>query len=310
MRHAQTHVVLDSDGYELPVRSLAPRLPALTRRAVGDICWQYRRRVLAIVGIAYWDAHVACQRLPRRGEKLRVVPVFSGPGGDAANTASHLAELGCPVTLCCRLAADDAGESFRAACRARPNLQLLAQPVSHTTQATLLGLPSGERTILYVEPEEGMKPLADEASLAVVEQAWGAWVDVADSDSRVAFANAAHRCGFPALHLDEVGAAGCRANWAVGSLDESPLPAEALMLKVGLDACVMTEGARRQHLWRPQCGWEHLPALVVPAILDSTGAGDSFLAGLLAGLRRGLSATDACALGSQTAARCVQTLGA
>jgi sugar/nucleoside kinase (ribokinase family) len=83
-----------------------------------------------------------------------------------------------------------------------------------------------------------------------------------------------------------------------------------LMHKVGLDICVMTDGAQGQHLWRPQHGWESLPASTVSSVLDATGAGDSFLAGLLAGLRRGLNATAACALGSQTAARCVQTLGA
>jgi sugar/nucleoside kinase (ribokinase family) len=54
-----------------------------------------------------------------------------------------------------------------------------------------------------------------------------------------------------------------------------------------------------------------IPAAKPPgAVIDTTGAGDCFLGGLLTGLLRGLSPTEAGRLGSATGACCVTCLGA
>ena len=45
-------------------------------------------------------------------------------------------------------------------------------------------------------------------------------------------------------------------------------------------------------------------------VVDTTGAGDSFFAGLLVGLLRGMSLADAGRLGAATGACCVTALGA
>lgn len=53
-----------------------------------------------------------------------------------------------------------------------------------------------------------------------------------------------------------------------------------------------------------------VPAYDVKNVVDTTGAGDSWCAGLLAGLREGLPMPEAALLGNATAAHCIQAAGA
>lgn len=65
-------------------------------------------------------------------------------------------------------------------------------------------------------------------------------------------------------------------------------------------------------LLSPRTGeWIEIPCLPAPGpVIDTTGAGDSLLAGLLAGMLRGLGPRDAGLLGAAAAACCVTGLGA
>jgi len=54
----------------------------------------------------------------------------------------------------------------------------------------------------------------------------------------------------------------------------------------------------------------YVAAYKVDQVLDTTGAGDAWDAGLLGGLSLGLGLSDACLLGNATAAFCIQALGA
>lgn len=69
---------------------------------------------------------------------------------------------------------------------------------------------------------------------------------------------------------------------------------------------------RRGVLLSPQAGeYLEIPAAPPPgAVVDTTGAGDCFLGGLLTGLLRGMSAADAGRLGCAAGACCVTCLGA
>jgi sugar/nucleoside kinase (ribokinase family) len=86
-------------------------------------------------------------------------------------------------------------------------------------------------------------------------------------------------------------------------------------------ACYRSHGApglvgvklgTRGTLLSPNDGeWLEIPCVQAPGpVVDTTGAGDSLLAGLLTGLLRGMPARDAGLLGAATAACCVTGLGA
>jgi len=56
---------------------------------------------------------------------------------------------------------------------------------------------------------------------------------------------------------------------------------------------------------------QEIPCLPAPApVVDTTGAGDALLAGLVAGLVRGMPPREACLLGAANAASCVTAAGA
>jgi sugar/nucleoside kinase (ribokinase family) len=72
---------------------------------------------------------------------------------------------------------------------------------------------------------------------------------------------------------------------------------------------VLTDGDRGS-LLADETGERWIPASPVPSVIDSTGAGDAFLGGFLAGQILGLEAEDAARLGNACGAACVERLGA
>jgi sugar/nucleoside kinase (ribokinase family) len=76
--------------------------------------------------------------------------------------------------------------------------------------------------------------------------------------------------------------------------------ARAVIIKLGADGCWLA---------RPE-GQIHIPAVPVEQIVDTTGAGDAFAAGLLSGLRQGMDLEHACQLGAQQGALTTGFLGA
>ena len=170
--------------------------------------------------------------------------------------------------------------------------------------------PDGERTILYVEPDEGMKPAADARALRAVREAWGAWIDLDVPADRLALLRAAVRGGCPAAHLEAVVSGGGCVNWTVGSLAESTFPDRDLLHQAKVRACVMTDGARGYHVWEPERSWTRANAVRCDDVVDSTGVGDAFLGGFLGGLFRWGDPRRAAMLGAQISSGCAAHVGA
>jgi arabinose-5-phosphate isomerase len=89
--------------------------------------------------------------------------------------------------------------------------------------------------------------------------------------------------------------------------------AEALVRRIresySATTVVMTDGARGA-LVSDAAGERWIPAYPAGAVVDSTGAGDAFLGGLLAGEALGLEFDDAVRLGNACGAACVEQVGA
>jgi len=79
--------------------------------------------------------------------------------------------------------------------------------------------------------------------------------------------------------------------------------------RYGANSVVMTDGARGSLLC-DEAGTRWIPAYLVAEVVDSTGAGDAFLGGLLAGQAMGLALEDAAKLGNACGAACVERVGA
>jgi ribokinase len=76
--------------------------------------------------------------------------------------------------------------------------------------------------------------------------------------------------------------------------------AVAVIVKLGGDGCLLASSD----------GIQHIPGVQSVRVVDTTGAGDAFAAGLIAAQLRGKSLTDACLEANRAGARAVENLGA
>lgn len=79
-----------------------------------------------------------------------------------------------------------------------------------------------------------------------------------------------------------------------------------LLLDRGVEHCIISLG-REGYVISNAAGQQHVPARVVNSILDVSGAGDAFVAGILYQLKQGASIEEACHLGEAAAALTLQS---
>ncbi|KRD45774.1 carbohydrate kinase [Cellulomonas sp. Root930] len=265
-------------------------------------------RVL-VNGPASWNTLIRLPALPEpRSQTLFASGHHDGLGGTSAGKALTFAALGIDVTLRTALGDDREGGLVREAL-AQPRLSLVVQPVGRTERHVNLMADDGSRVSLYLElpaPEPGPVPalggldaavldLADHSRpLLAAARAAGVpvWCDVHDDDGAGAYPRdfvaaadvllvSAARLADPRAYLSDAVARGCRL-------------------------AVCTDGAAGA-LARDADGWIEVPAAPVAAVVDTNGAGDAFLAGLLSGVLDGLQVEDALARASATGALAVTT---
>nr|WP_290665202.1 carbohydrate kinase family protein [Ardenticatena sp.] len=94
-------------------------------------------------------------------------------------------------------------------------------------------------------------------------------------------------------------------------LTDAPTPtdAAAFLLAKGAHHVIIKQGANGC-LLATQTASCHIPAEMVPNVVDTTGAGDAFGAGLVVALARGASLEEACRAGHRAAARIITAHGA
>jgi len=268
---------------------------------------------VVVNGPASWNQLVRLAVLPEGGAgTVSAVGHDEQLGGTSAGKAVTLAALGVDVLLHTVLGDDEAGDRVRRALD-RPHLDLVASPArdGRTERHLNLMAADGSRFSIYLElpqpagppPERVLAAIAS-ARVAVLDLAEHSrpllsvaraaatpiWCDVHDDDGVAeyprAFADAADvllvsaaRLADPAAYLRERVEAGCRLAVCTRGADGA----------LALDAE----------------GWWEVQAAPAEAVVDTNGAGDAFLAGLLAAHLDGLPTPAALAVASATGALAV-----
>jgi acarbose 7IV-phosphotransferase len=271
-------------------------------RGAGDVI---------VVGPASWNTLVRVPTLPTGGSQT----VFAtghrtGLGGTSAGKAVTLTALGVPTRLHTVLGMDAAAERIRAALAP---VDVTAWPAVAGRSEQHLNLMSddGGRLSVYLElptAAPGAGPTAEQiaAAGAVV-------VDLAEWTMPVlAMARAAGTPVICDVHDDD-GLAAFQRPWAdaadlvLVSADRLADPVAYLRDRVarGCALAVCTRGAEGALACDADGLWQVDPAPAVP--VDSNGAGDAFLAGLLAGLLAGRDTPSALGWASAAGAAAVSS---
>jgi sugar/nucleoside kinase (ribokinase family) len=254
-------------------------------------------------------------------------------GGAAANTAAWLASLGVPVTLVAVVGADRAGAERVAELRAA-GVRCLVRAVAGASSGSIVVLSGGgDRTMLVDRGANGLLTAVDVGpALAGARHVHVSGYTLLDPGTRPAglAALALAREHGATASVDAASAAPLRSvgggaflSWTTPSdllfanLDEAralvgssaPLPeslASQLAAAVGGTAVVKrgADGA----VWADSAGVVSVPGH--PAtVVDPTGAGDAFAAGVLARWLDGGSPTDCLAAGARLGAQAVTRVG-
>jgi sugar/nucleoside kinase (ribokinase family) len=273
-------------------------------------------RVL-VNGPAAWNLLVDVAGLPdARPQTLFASGHREAVGGTSAGKALTLAALGADVTLRTVLGDDEQGARVRAALD-RPGLRLVAVPArdGRTERHLNLMADDGSRVSVYLElPEPADLPraaddpheLAARADAVVLDLAGHSrdllepvrasgtplWCDVHDHDGRADFQQ-------PFVDAADVLV-----------VSDARLDDAAAYLRAARDGgcrlAVCTRGGEGA-LALDADGWWDVPAAPVAEVVDTNGAGDAFLAGLLVATLDGLPVPQALAWASAAGALAVGT---
>jgi sugar/nucleoside kinase (ribokinase family) len=262
------------------------------------------------------------------GSDAHAVIRFHG-GGSAANTAAWLAQAGTEPLLVGRVGDDERGQTVRDELRAAGvEVALAVDPELPTGTCIVLVGPDGERTMA---PDAGANDGLAETDLPEELLASAAHLHVAGyallrSGSRPAARAAISRAlelgmsvsvdpSSAALLSPEFLANANGAGLLLPNAEEAQMlsgerdpekAARALSARFG--EVVVTLGADGA-LWTDGHRSAHCDAVPVEAVVDSTGAGDAFAAGLLAARLDGAAPEEALAAGARLAAAAVARPG-
>jgi len=247
-------------------------------------------------------------------------------GGSGANVAAWLAAAGTPVTLVARVGADEAGRAAPPALEAAGvEMRAAVDPDLPTGTCIVLVGPGGERSMV---PDAGAN-----AALAPDGLPAGGHLHVAGyallreasrAAARAAIALARERgmtVSVDPSSAAPLAAAGGFLEWVAGADLLLPNAAEAAALTGEADPeraaraltaggaeVVVTLGADGA-LWTDGRSVARADAEPVAAVVDTTGAGDAFAAGLLAARLAGAGPADALRAGCRLAAQAVAKAG-
>jgi sugar/nucleoside kinase (ribokinase family) len=284
---------------------------------------------IVVVGDVMVDVVVRLSEPLARGSDAPAVIRFHG-GGSGANTATWLAAAGAEPVLIATIGDDERGRAARAGLVAGGvHAQLIVDPDLPTGTCLVLVTPDGERTMapdagandalsaddlgselfgegghLHVAGYSLLRPGSRPAAMAAIGRAVkeGMTVSVDPSSSAL----------LTPEFLDWAAGAGLmlpNASEAHALTGESDPERAARALADRFGEVVVTLGPEGA-LWTDCDELLRAAAVPVEAVVDTTGAGDAFAAGLLSARLAGMSTAEALAEGCRLAARAVSQAGA
>ena len=270
------------------------------------------------------------------GRLFHVEPIEVVTGGIVCNTGIAMRRLGMRMAAASLVGADAWGDLVRSQLESEgiDTTALQADPAQATSTTAVLVAPDGERSFAHhvgAPRSLGLDYVRRHAAvfarsrvalvgyfglLPALEPVLAAALATVKS----AGCNVALETGGSGGSLAELAPALPHVDVYVPSLDEA-VHQTALSDPRAIVECYRGHGAAgvvgvklgaRGTLLSPAAGdFLEIPCVPAPGpVVDTTGAGDSLLAGLLAGLIRGMPLRDAGLLGAATAACCVTGLGA
>ena len=273
--------------------------------------------------------------IPPPGTLRAVKSVSLHVGGCAANAALDLAKLGIPVSLCCKVGDDlygrfvydtmaEAGVHSQGICR---------DPKTDTTTSVVCVNSQGERSFLY-QPGSTAEFRLEDIPVSLLEKCGIVFVAGAmllssfDGEPCARFLQDARSRGkitamdtawdFDDVWLPKIKAALPYLDWFMPSVDEAakltgtsdPYDIADRLLAMGPRNVIVKLGKDGALLCPENGSKTVLPTYRSIKPVDTTGAGDAFCAGFLAGMAQGWDYTRCGRLANAVGTHCITAVGA
>ncbi len=266
------------------------------------------RRVIIVHGTVCLDRVLQVPRLPLPGGYVEVLREIWVLGGEAANTAMSLKRWNAPFRLLANPVGMDADGKRLISLIKEAEFDVPQVEGARTPICEIYVTPDGERTMYGL----GFSDL-EQHPFQPFDCADTGWFTTDSNLGRAAIAGLefAHAGGLFTVAMDFAHRPDPipHADLHLTSTDWLKEPPNDWTAKTG-QSLLLTSGATGATLCQPGSAPVRLPPYPAGEVVDTTGAGDCFRAGLLYGLQEGLGVRQAARYGAAAAALKVGSLGA
>jgi ribokinase len=281
---------------------------------------------ILVIGSYNVGLTVVAPTIPRAGETVLGSEFHMDPGGKGSNQAIGIRRLGGDVRFVCKVGDDVFGRSARELFVAEGLETTVLTDPDAATGAGIIAVDEGGQNAIAVAPGANarLSPIDVRGIMSdwfdwllvqletPVETVWAAAAAARDAGARVVL-NPAPAGPIPDDLLDLVHVLTPNetelevlAGRPVSSVEEAREAAESLRRPE--QHLVVTRGAAGA-LWLSEEGAVEIPGAGVDEVVDTTGAGDAFNAGLVFALAEGRAMRDAIELANRAGAFCVTRRG-